>query len=73
MYVNRIIYSSLIPFPTINNILILIKRFNFTLVFLKAAFHASPAAIIKRVPQFNLFYDMFQKFSKTSANNIVML
>ena len=33
---------SLIPFSTINNISISVKRSNFTLVFFKAACHADP-------------------------------
>ena len=38
------IYSPLTPFSTINNISISVKRSNFTLVFLKAAYHANSGA-----------------------------
>ena len=37
-------YSPLIPFSTINNILISVNNSNFTLVFFKQAFHANPGA-----------------------------
>ena len=36
--------SPLIPFSIINNILISIKRSNFTFVFLKVAYHANQGA-----------------------------
>ena len=36
--------SALIPFSTINNISISVKRSNFTLVFFKADCHANPGA-----------------------------
>ena len=40
----RVTYSPLIPFPTINNISISVKRSTFTLVFFKAAFHGNLGA-----------------------------
>ena len=61
---NRVTYSSLIPFSTINKILISIERSNFGLVFLKADDHA------------NAYYSrhIFPKFSNTSAeNNLLMI
>ena len=50
-----------------------VKRPNFTSVFLKAAYHANVGAERKRVgPSSYILRHMFQKFSNTSANNIVL-
>ena len=42
--IHRVNVPPLIPFSTINNISISVKRSNFTLVFFKAACHANPGA-----------------------------
>ena len=64
----------LIPFSTIENILILVKRSHFTLVFFKAAFHANPEAErhFAGSSAYILRY-LFLKFSNTLANNNVSL
>ena len=51
-----------------------VKRFNFTLAFLKAACHANPGA--ERNYAWSSLYilrDIFVKFSNTSGNNNVSL
>ena len=51
-----------------------VKRSNFTLVFFKAAFHANPGAERNFAGSISYFLrHIFQKFSKTSANNNVSL
>ena len=61
-------------FSIINNISISFKRSNFTLIFFKAAFHANPGAVRKRVWSSSYISRLiFRKFSNTSANNNVLL
>ena len=72
---NRVTYSSLIPFSTINKILISIERSNFGLVFLKADGHANPGAE-RNFSGSGSYYSrhIFPKFSNTSAdNNLLMI
>ena len=62
------------PFSTINNISILIKRSNFTLVHFQAACNANRGA--QRTFAGSSSYilrNIFLKFSNTSANNNVSL
>ena len=63
----------LIPFPTINNISVSVKRSTFTLVFFKAACHANPEA--ERNFAGSSFYTLmyiFRSFSNASADNNVL-
>ena len=53
---------------------ILVRRFNFTLVFFKAACHASPGGKINLAESSSyISRHIFLKFSNTSANNNVSL
>ena len=63
-----------IPFSTIDNIFISLKRSNFTLVFFKAACHANPRAE-RNFAESSLciLIKIFLKFSNTSAKNSVLL
>ena len=55
---NDITYSSSDTFfSTISNISILLKRSNFTLVFLKAACHANLSALKDEQDQTHIFYN----------------
>ena len=44
LHINELCGIYLLPFSTINNVSISVKRSNFTLVFFKAAFHVNPGA-----------------------------
>ena len=67
-------FIPVIPFSTINNISISVKRSNFTLVFFKAACHAKPGAEknFAGLSSYILIHILL-KFSNTSANNNVSL
>ena len=54
----RCVPAGLIPFSVINNILISVKRSNFTLVFYKAACHDNPGAVILQ-DQAYIFQDTY--------------
>ena len=72
--INRMIYSPLTPFSTINNISISVKRSNFTLVFSKAAYHANPGAEENFAGSSSyILRHISLKFSYTSANNSLLL
>ena len=62
------------PFSTINNISISVKKSNFTLVFFKSACHANIGAErnFKGSSSYILIH-IFLNFSNTSANNNVLL
>ena len=58
------------PFSTINNISISVKRSNFTLVFFKAACHRNPGAERNfAVSSSYISILILLKFSNTSGNN----
>ena len=64
----------LIPFYTTNNILVSVKRSNFTLFLFKAACHANPGAEGNYGGSSSyILRHIYQKFSDTSANNNVRL
>ena len=67
-------FIPVIPFSTINNISISVKRSNFTLDFFKAACHAKPGAErnFAGLSSYILIHILL-KFSNTSANNNVSL
>ena len=64
----------LIPFSTIDNLSISVKRCNFTLVFSEAAYHgnAGPERNFARSSSYILI-PIFLKVLNTSANNNVLL
>ena len=58
--------SPLILFSTLNNISISVERYNFTLVFFKAAYHANPGAERNFAESFSyILRYIFRKFSYT--------
>ena len=62
------------PFSTINNILISVKRSNFTLVSFEAACHANPGTEGNFAESsFYISRHIFRKFSNTLSNNNVLL
>ena len=64
--------SPLIPFSTIYNESISVKRSKGNLVFFKAACHANPGTVKKRAMSVScVSRHVFRKFSNTSANNNV--
>ena len=63
----------LIPFSTINNILISVKSYNFTLVLFRATCHGNSGAEKKFAwPSSYILRRIFLKFSNTSVNNNVL-
>ena len=66
--------TTLIPFPTINNISVSVRRSNLTLVFFRAACHANPGAEKNFAGSgLHILRCIFLKFSNTSANKNVSL
>ena len=71
---NELHIPPLLHFSTINNISMSVERSNFILVFFKAAYHANPGAETNFAGSSSyILIHIFLKFSKTSANNNVLL
>ena len=71
---NRVIYTPLVTFSTINNISISVERSNFTLAFLKAACHANLGAVRNReMSRSHIPRHISRRFSNISANNNISL
>ena len=65
---------SLIFFSVINNILMLVKKSNFPLVFFNSTCHANPGAVRKQAGSSSyISKHIFQKFSNASSNNNLLL
>ena len=64
------IFPPLIPFFTINNKSVSVKKSHFTLVLFKAACHANRGAVRKQAGSNSyISRHIFQNFSNTSTNN----
>ena len=64
----------LIPFCTVENLRISLKRSNFTLILFKVACHANRGAVRKQAGSNSyILRHLFRKFSNTSANNNVLV
>ena len=61
----------LIPYSTSDNILISVKRYDFTFVFFKAAYHAEPDTVRQWVESSSyILRDVTWKLSNTSGDNV---